>query len=318
MIEDEDSTARLLRLAGPRPLAPAEDAARVRAAVHDAWRVATRRRILRRRVAAGVVMLAITGVVSAILVRRADVTPAAVEEIAEVDRVDGAFPSAPGAPLREREWLETGGATRVALRLRDGTSVRVDAASRVQLLTSSAIALAAGGVYIDSGRRSAAIEVRTRLGTARDIGTQFETRLLDEALQIRVRTGIVELQRAGAEPVHARAGTELTLTDGNVSRRPIAGHGPEWSWVAALAPSFDIEGRSVGAFLEHVSHEQGWTLRYADAALARDASSIVLHGSVAGLALEEALAAALATSDLTYRVRDGELVVTRRTEGQRP
>jgi ferric-dicitrate binding protein FerR (iron transport regulator) len=259
------------------------------------------------------------GVVAVVVVmRRPDVTPPPVEVVAEVERVDGAFPVQPGTALREREWVETGPTTRLALRFPDGLSVRVDSRSRMQLVSTSILELASGGVYVDSGRRSAPIEVRTRFGTARDIGTQFETRLVGDVLQIRVRTGVVELRRPDGEPLHARAGTEVTLSGDDVRSRTIEGHGPAWMWAAALAPRFEIEGRSVAALLEHVSHEQGWSLRYADAALARDASSIVLHGSVAGLELEDALAAALATSDLIHRVEDGELVVSRRAERQRP
>ena len=122
----------------------------------------------------------------------------------------------------------------------------------------------------------------------------------------------MELRRGRDDPVTARAGTELTLEGKEITKRPVHRDGPEWGWAAALAPPFDIEGRSVAAFVEHLSRERGWSLRYVDAALARDASGIILHGSVAGLEPEQALAAALASSDLVHRVRDGELLVSRR------
>jgi ferric-dicitrate binding protein FerR (iron transport regulator) len=316
MMDDEDATARLLRLAGPRPLAPAERASRVRAAVHQQWREVMRRRIVRRRAAAGLAALAAAGVAAAFFVPRSDVALPPTEILARVERVEGSLPLA-GAVLREGEWVETTAATRAALRLTDGTSVRLDASSRMRLLSPVAIELAQGGLYIDTKRESAGLEVRTAVGTARDIGTQFETRLTDGALRVRVRTGVVELRPRGGDAVTARAGTELTLRDNEVARRSVSRDGREWDWAAALAPGFDIEGRSVAAFLEHVSREHGWSLRYADAALARDASSIILHGSVAGLAPEDALGAALATSSLVHRVTDGELVVSRRAEEER-
>jgi ferric-dicitrate binding protein FerR (iron transport regulator) len=315
MIEDEEFTARLLRLAGPRPLVPADSAARVRDTVREHWRAATRRRIVRRRVTVALAMLAALGVTSTVaLIRRGGVASPPPEVVAHVERVEGAFPLASGSTMREREWMETSAAARVALRLTDGTSVRLDSASRMRLLSPAVIELVHGGMYIDTGRMAAALEVRTVFGTVRDIGTQFETRLAAGSLRLRVRTGLVEFRRGSGEPLTARAGTELTVKGGETTSRPISGHGTEWAWVAALAPRFEIEGRSVAAFLEHISREQGWSLRYADAALARDASSIILHGSVTGLDAEDALAAALATSDLGHRVRDGELVVSRRME----
>jgi hypothetical protein len=117
--------------------------------------------------------------------------------------------------------------------------------------------------------------------------------------------------RSGDRTLSARPGTELTLTGGAAETRTIAPFGPEWQWTADLAPPFAIEGRPVSAFLEHLSREQGWTLRYADAQLARDASGIILHGSVDGLEPQDALAVALRTSGLTHRLQEGELVVSR-------
>jgi hypothetical protein len=93
--------------------------------------------------------------------------------------------------------------------------------------------------------------------------------------------------------------------------RKVSAHGPEWEWAVNLAPAFEIEGQPLAAFLEYLSREHGWTLRYADGALARDASSIVLHGSINGLQPRDALAVALTTSGLVYRFRDGDLLVSR-------
>lgn len=273
---------------------------------------------MRRRAAVAVGALAAVGAAAiAFVMPRSDVVSPPAQILAHVERVEGTLPFAPGAPLREGDWVEMPPATRAALRLIDGASVRLDAGCRMRLLSPAAIELTHGGLYIDTERDSAGLEVRTAVGIARDIGTQFETRLTGGSLQIRVRTGVVEFRRQGRDTVTARAGTELTLHGNDVTSRSVARDGREWDWAAALAPRFDIEGRSVAAFLEHVSREHGWSLRYADAALARDASSIILHGSVAGLGPDEALEAALATSSLVHRVSDGELVVSRRSEEER-
>ena len=316
MIDDEDSTARLLRLAGPRPLAPAERAARVRQAVHEGWRLATRRRMVRRRVAMAAALLAVLGAASWIgLMRRDVVVSPASRLVAKVEQVDGPFEHAAGVWLREGAWVETAPHSRVAMRLTGGTSVRLDAGSRARLISASIVELVDGALYVDTGGESGGLEVRTAVGTARDIGTQFDVRLFGRSLRVRVRTGVVELRREGGDhSVTARAGTEITVTGQETVTRPIAAYGSDWAWAASLAPRFDIEGRSVAAFLEHVSREQGWSLRYEDAALARDAASIILHGSVAGLEPDDALAAALATSNLEHHVRNGELTVSRRAE----
>ncbi len=65
-------------------------------------------------------------------------------------------------------------------------------------------------LQVDSRGSPGSIEIRTALGTARDVGTRFEVRLGDGALRVRVRDGVVEVDHAG-ETHEAGAGAELTL-----------------------------------------------------------------------------------------------------------
>ena len=314
MTDEEETTARLLRLAGPRPDAPPDRAARVRHAVHHEWRLETRRRTVRRRVLTGVVVLAAAAaVVMVVRVRtpRAGVSPA--EALASIEQVvDPAGPSGQlirGSAVRPGEWVETGGA-RAALRLSNGASMRLDSGARARLLSPTIIELSRGAVYLDTGTNATGFEVRTPLGVAHDIGTQFEVRVTDSALRVRVRTGLVEL-RSGDVALSARPGTEVTLASGDIVTRPFAAFGPEWEWAVRLAPVLETEGRPLSVFLEHVCREQGWTLRYVDGQLAREASGIVLSGSLGGLAPQDAVAAAVRASGLSYGLERGELLVMR-------
>jgi ferric-dicitrate binding protein FerR (iron transport regulator) len=196
------------------------------------------------------------------------------------------------------------------VRFTTGASVRFDRASRARLVSAGRIELDAGATYVDSGTASPRLEIVTPFGVVRNVGTQFEVRLSEASLRVRVRSGIVEVHR-GADVASARPGTELTLGPGLATSRTAVPYGEDWAWVERLAPVFEIEGRSLAAFLEHVCREQGWTLAYADPRLARDASGIMLHGSTAGLQPSDALAVVMKTSGLTHKVADGELTVAR-------
>jgi ferric-dicitrate binding protein FerR (iron transport regulator) len=325
---DEDGMARLLRLAGPRRPVPADRTARVRAAVHREWQTRVQQRSSRRRALTTAALLAAAVLVLVVARTRLldePATPAVGNVVAVVQRTEGepryVYPDMPqpGASpgrvsthdsVRTGTWIETDARARVALRLMDGTSVRIDTGSRARLISSRMLELTAGSVYVDTGRETAGFEVITPLGTARDVGTQFEVRLGERTLRLRVRTGHVDL-RHGPHAVSARAGTEVTMAaEGPVSQQ-ISASGPEWDWAVSLAPPLEIEGVPLAAFLERLSREQGWTLRYADRTLAAEASGIVLHGSVAGLHPREALDVAVRTSGLVHRLRDGELVVSR-------
>jgi hypothetical protein len=321
---DEEATVRLLRLAGARPVAPAHRTARVRAAVHASWHAAGRRRALLRRVLYGTVSLAAAAML--LTVWRFNQTDRRVpsgDVVAVVEQLDG-MPQrttvTQGGEARARiarqdsiragDWIETDARARVAFRFADGTSVRLDVGSRARALSSKAIELAAGAAYVDTGGESGRFEVSTDMGIARDIGTQFELRLLDRSLRLRVRTGVVEL-RDGARSVSGRAGTEITFTGNTAVSRPMAAHGPDWEWTAQVSPPLDIEGMALSIFLERVAREHGWRLHYSDPALEREASGIILHGSIEGLRPLEAIDVAIATSSLHHRLEAGTLVVLR-------
>jgi ferric-dicitrate binding protein FerR (iron transport regulator) len=327
---DEDRTMRLLRLAGPRPSVPDVRTVRVRATVHTRWRTASRRRAIRRRVVAATVLLAVAAVlVVAIRVRQPGMPIDTHDSVAVVERIDGtprrvtndasagARALSIGDAVRTGEWIETDEGSRASIRFPDGTSVRLDMGSRARPLSPGIIELSSGAVYVDTDRAAGRFEVRTAVATAHDVGTQFEVRVVDRTLRLRVRTGVVEL-RDGTRSVSGRAGTEVTFSAAGAVSRPIAPHGPAWNWIDSLAPRLEIEGLTLSAFLERMAREHGWDLRYADAGLARDASAIVLHGSVDGLPPREALEVAITTSGLQHRLENGTLTVFRGSAVKKP
>ena len=322
---DEETTARLLRLGGMRAEVPSDREGRVRHAFLDECRAAARARVVRRRTAtiAGMLSLAAAVVVAVRVWSPREMTPPVRAIVATVERLEGSGglvsgqsasrPPArlgPADTMRAGDQIETGGTGRVGLRLSEGVSLRFDHGSRARLVSARAIELGAGAVYVDSGPQSPELEVHTSFGIVRDIGTQFEVRLGEASLRVRVRSGVVEVRRAD-DVSSARPGTELTLGPAGATSRDVPPYGPEWAWAAGVGPAFEIEGRQLGAFLDHLCREQGWRLAYADPKLALEASGIILHGSTEGLQPIDALAVVLATTGLTHRVTDGELVVAR-------
>jgi murein DD-endopeptidase MepM/ murein hydrolase activator NlpD len=333
---DEDHTVRLLRIAGARASVPDARTSRVREAVHARWQVANRRRVMRMRLRWGVGIVVAAAVVLMVGSRSVVDRGSSRSDqliVAVVERVDGsphlvtsaasgdARALASRDEVRTGQWVQTGASARVALQFADGASVRIDRDSRVQVLSAGAIELASGAVYIDTGRTAGRFEVRTAVAIARDIGTQFEVRLVPNlttssfAIRVRVRTGTVELEQGG-RIASGRAGTEVIFSGTGTISRPISAYGPEWDWTASLAPPFDIEGQMLSAFLGRVAHEHGWELRYADASLQREASEIVLHGSVTGLSPGHAVQVAITTSGLRYRLDNGDLVVMRGSDAK--
>src|SRR5262245_58808222 len=154
---DGDAIARLLRIAGPRPLVPEEREARVRQAVFQHWRAATRRRRgifwaswLTLSLAAASVLL----VAGWRLARRAPGGPSpAGGSIATLIRSEGSpragdgAPATQGSPLSPGSAVNTGPADRAALLMKGGAVVRLDRDTAVRLHSSASLTLVRGAVY---------------------------------------------------------------------------------------------------------------------------------------------------------------------------
>ena len=93
-----------------------------------------------------------------------------------------------------------------------------------------------------------------------------------------------------------------------VALRVIAGSGADWAWVMEAAPAFVMEGRTLRQLLDWVQRETGWRVRL-EGTLAREADSIVLHGSVGALPADRAVFAVLPGAGLEGELRDGTLWV---------
>jgi FecR protein len=320
---EEEQTGLLLRLAGARAEVPPSRHAQVKRTFLAEARAVARARVLRRR---ALIAMGILGAAAAIVfaVRssapQSDALPEAAPVVARIARIEGkegrltAGASDPidlrhSHDVRTGDWIETGDGL-AAVRLTGGASVRLDRRSRVRFVSDAILALANGAVYVDSGPDAPKIEIRSDLGTVHDVGTQFEVRRDVSALRVRVRSGVVEVRRA-AGITAGRSGTELTVDARGVVSRPFRPYGPEWAWVAAIAPPFDGEGRTLDEFVRHLCREQGWTLSYSDSRLARDAAGMILRGSTKGLDPLDALEAVLAATELTHRLDDGELRIAR-------
>jgi FecR protein len=327
--EDEEIVRRLLEMAGPRAPIPQEDLDAISDAARAAWRTQVRRRAPAHRPLRAVLI----GLAAALAVAvgltwwwrsgsdRVPPTVARVEAVVGPVQLEaeahGPRPIAKGEPIPSGAALRSG-VGRASLQMASGATVRLDVETRLRFVSAAALELERGALYVDTGsgpRPRTAIEVRTPVGTVRDVGTQFAVRVVDserKAVFVRVRDGAVFTEHHGRTYL-TPARQELVLRrDGTSERREIATHGPAWEWTMEASPGFDIEGRSLQEFLDWVSRETGWRIRFADEGLAASAAKIVLHGSIGELRPDRAPFAVLPGAGLAGEIEDGALVVRRR------
>ena len=296
----DDPIAQLIRLAGSRPGPSEEWLARMRVQVHEEWLHSVRQRRRVRRFS--VVAVAAVVIVAVLLILPRETTDPVVPPamIAQVQAVRGTISPvvAPAAKVPEGTWIETGAGSAISLDW-NGATLRLGEDTRLRLDSAQLATLERGAMYFDG--HAASVVIRTPLGDIRDLGTQFEVRLREETLRVRVREGRVDLRGAVAE-----AGTELIADRTSLRKGPIAVSGAEWQWIEHAAPPLLLEGLTLREALTRIGREKGLRLE-----LRGVDGDVRLHGSVA-FTPEEALDAATAATALSYRIENDTLIVSRR------
>ena len=293
-----DEIARLIRFGGARETVDNERFAGAHDRVNEHWQtvVRTRRQQQQRRLlgqlAVAASVIAVIGV--SLLTFRAELPPAGGNPVL-VDRVigdvlvDGAQVR-PGEPVPDDSGIETLSNGRIALRLPDGKSVRLDTSSSVIIADAGHLQLDRGAVYIDSGAGpdKSPVAVATRFGVARDIGTQFQVRISDERLRVGVREGLVEISRTDAETLPVQSGTALEISaDGSSRAIEVTGSDSSWEWVEEIVPGYDIDGATLEEYLGWFARQRGLALEWDEPGSRARAGSIRLSGSIAGMSLDQ-------------------------------
>jgi hypothetical protein len=216
-----------------------------------------------------------------------------------------------------------------ALRLESGALIRFDAGTSARLVSPTRIDLLAGALYADTDpdalvgapprhAPTAGLEIHTAAGVARDVGTRFIARLVTGSdtttLRILVRDGTVRVER-DSDSALANAGEQITARAGaEIELGPAPTFGPEWAWVIAAAPPFEVAGRSIAEILDWVERETGWAVRYEDAALAEAARGMIQQASreqIGAMRADQAPYVLLPGANLEGEVEGGVLTVRR-------
>lgn len=306
-----DSIAELMRLAGPRPAVPPHVQKRVYDAVQAEWRSTRRqRRTLRWGVPAALAASVLLAV--ALSSREPEVRGAPIATVALAESNAGASSGiSTGDPVYPGDTIATGDGG-LALAVRNGLSLRFDAGTTATFDSISELTLEEGRLYADTGSSiydTRSITVRTRVGSARDVGTRFAVAYTDGDMSVAVREGRVDVSH-GRGTYTADAGQLLKLGSGtDVVLDQISPYDSSWNWAAALAPMFDLESHSLLDFLKWAARETGKELVFENDATRLAAMSIKPRGSTEGFTPTEAIDSVLATTRLGYRVDARQIVI---------
>jgi ferric-dicitrate binding protein FerR (iron transport regulator) len=310
----DDDLGRLIRMAAPRAQAPADRAARVKAATKAAWRLSvarSRRRAWIVRMSAAAAALLALGigwlVLSSMSSPQAAQLASAAGKIEATDSSSGAWKEIlPGAGAKAGDSVRTGADSRAAFILAGGGTMKLDAGTLIRFQGSGEVRLESGAVYLDIAKGEGGMAIRTRLGSVRNVATRFEVRLAGEVLRVAVREGRVSISGSEGE-AEASAGEVVRVLQGSKIEREKAPD-EETPWVLQCLVPFDLDGRTLGEFLRWASRQGGWDLAH----LPAGADGIVVYGSVRGMTVEEALDAVLPACGMKRSIVGRALVVSRK------
>ena len=318
--DDPDAMVRDL-LRQPRPAGvDAARAARVRPAVHAAWKdAAGGRRNWKRWVAlaaAAVLVLAISLPLANWLRERGTEQQAAAtvastlfvtsEVVFEHGGQARAGRVGEGLPPGTRITTYAGHA---AIVLANGVELRLDSDTDITLDTERSLSLARGALYLDSSHRTGppeAVSIVARGTVIRDIGTRYEVRLSDQELRVRVRDGRVEVSSAFGMR-EADSGGQLRVTSSGIVSDRASTSGADWDWIVRAIRPPQLEGRPLPEFLAWAEREGGRPIRFADPAVERANAATIVYGAIDHLTVEEALDVVLPSCGLARR-SDGDII----------
>jgi ferric-dicitrate binding protein FerR (iron transport regulator) len=310
--DDRDDLMREL-LRQPRPdTVDAARAARVRHAVHAAWRDAGNGRATWKWsiAIAATVLLAVSiapAVVTWLRERGAPpvTAPAAATLFATSEVV---FEGRVGDVLMPGTAVNTNGG-RATIALANGVELRLDSDTAITVDTGRRVSLVRGAIYLDSSNRRGPpepVEIVARGTVIRDIGTRYEVRLSDEELRVRVRDGRVEVQSAFGMREADRGG-QLRVTPSAILTGRAATSGADWDWIVRAVPPPQLEGRPLTEFLAWAEREGGRAIRFADPALERANATTIVYGAIESLTVDEAIDIVLPSCGLAHRT-DGDVI----------
>jgi ferric-dicitrate binding protein FerR (iron transport regulator) len=331
---------RLLRTSGRGPTASADAKARVYAIVHARWQATLRKEPGQVGTPRGTRdtapprstgkywgltrTLALAASVAAVAVIAYRLQPPQENPVlpfASIAKVEGnvavlhsgdvrPVAARPSAGVRVGDTVTTDAGAKLALRLENGYTLRINSSSELEILAADTVDLSAGTVYFDSNSLDldGAFRIESALGSVRHAGTQFEASLVAAGLRIRVREGTVTFNDSSGELI-AGAGEQIHIeSSGAPLRTSIAADDPAWTWVEDLATLPVDSEYPLPSVLTWISRETGRDVRFADAAVEARAQTVVLY-DLEDLTPQETLAVLRSTTAFEYRHTDSGLLV---------
>ncbi len=309
----------ILKHADMREMASETSKARIKKELHSHWKKSTatqRPKLWNKKIpmalAASILFLSLLGLLfSKNNVTREILLEQVHGDIAIFSNQQKAIKAQPGSRLTLGSSIKTTTSGSATILLPMLGNVRLDSNSQLTFNEVNHLLLESGRIYFESSNNinHSQIKITTNQGTIKNTGTQFEVQSQSNALSIRVREGSIYFDsNYGSQTL--QSGYQLTtLPSGTSQTNAIDANDSSWNWIHALAPQFELEGKSLHQYLLWVSREYALEIEFTrDTEL--QSRNVLLHGDIELLELEQALKVVFSATRLKYELKGKTLIVS--------
>ncbi len=133
--------------------------------------------------------------------------------------------------------------------------------------TPGVFALRQGRIFVDSASDTQSVTILTRWGKISDVGTQFEVISDQQALQVTMREGIVNVElptQTLTVTAQDGMGDQIIVSDNqDVIQKTVPTSSHHWRWAQNMTPAFVLDHKSADDLIHWAARTSGKQIHYA-------------------------------------------------------
>ncbi len=210
------------------------------------------------------------------------------------------------------DYLKTKKNNRLMVSLFNGNEFRVDENTHFMVESNNHLKLISGQIYVDSDSTGGhhKLTIETPLGKVNHIGTQYSVSFSNEQLKVGVREGLVLVSSDSLSSAELPKGRNLVLNGaGQAVYSDINAYDPQWQWTQKITGGYAIQDQSLTDYLQWVSKESGYPIKWQSDTVRNKASNIKLSGSINGILPVDSLDVIIPTTRFKYSLDGNQIYI---------
>ena len=317
---NNDDVEKILSQAGPRVKPDAEVRSEVYQAVHDAWEQSHKVPFYKAHAMKIAASIALFGSLFTWLLLNPQITTS--ESISQYVLIQGQVQKSSDnsswtllkkdQSIHQGDYLKTQKKNRLLIKLLNGNQLRVDEHTILRFESDQHVELLFGRIYIDSNEDSEnnELSIKTPVAEINHMGTQYSVSYKDQQLDVSVREGLVTITNERLVESQLPEGQSFSLDHlGVISIGVVTPFDQSWKWTQLISDRFDIQDKTLVEYLQWVSNETGFPIKYQSDELKSRVTKVILSGSINGISPLKSLDVIMPTTRYQYTLQDNQIYI---------